>query len=53
MNIQANVVPKITGMIQRALTNSRQFEPLLKEHQLADTLPRELKGINCGIADRK
>lgn len=43
MYIQANVVPKITGMIQRAPINSKQFEPLLKEHQLADTLPRELE----------
>ena len=29
MNIQANVVPKITGMIQRAPINSKQFEPFL------------------------
>ena len=43
MNIQANVVPKVTGMIQRAPINSKQFEPLLKEHQLPDTLPRELE----------
>ena len=43
MNIQANVVPKITGMIQRAPINSKQFEPLLKGHQLADTLPSELE----------
>ena len=39
MNIQANVVPKITGMIQRTPINSKQFEPLFKEHQLADTFP--------------
>ena len=43
MNIQANVVPKITGMIQRAPINCKQFEPLLKEHQLADTFPSELE----------
>ena len=43
MNIKANVVPKITGMIQRAPINSKQFEPLLNEHQLGDTLPRELE----------
>jgi len=43
MNIQANVVPKITGMIQRAPINSKQFEPFLKDHQLADTLPSELE----------
>ena len=43
MYIQANVVPKITGMIQRAHINSKQFEPLLKKHQLADTLPSELE----------
>ena len=42
MNIQANVVPKITGMIQRIRINSKQFEPLLKEHQLADSLPNAL-----------
>ena len=41
MNIQANVVPKITGMIQRAPINSKQFEPLLKDLQLADTFPSE------------
>ena len=43
MNIQANVVPKITGMIQRAPINSEQFESLVKEYQLADTLPNELE----------
>lgn len=43
MNIQANVVPKITGMIQRAPISSKQFEPLFKEHQLADTFPSELE----------
>lgn len=43
MNIQANVVPKISGMIQRAPINSKQFEPFFKEHQLADTLPSELE----------
>ena len=43
MNIQANLVPKITGMIQRAPINCKQFEPLLKEHQLADTFPSELE----------
>ena len=43
MNIQANVVPKITGMIQRAPFNCKHFEPLLKEHQLADTFPSELE----------
>ena len=43
MNIQANVVPKITGMIQRAPVNSEQFEPLVRGHALADTLPNELE----------
>ena len=43
MNIKANAVPKITGMIHRAPIKSKQFEHLLKEHQLADTLPRELE----------
>ena len=43
MNIQANIDPKITGMIQRASINSKQLEPLLKDHQLADTLPSELE----------
>ena len=43
MNIQADVVPKITRMIQTAPINSKQFKPLLKEHQLADTLPSELE----------
>ena len=43
MYIQANVVPKITGMIQRAPINSEQFESLVKEYQLADTLPNELE----------
>lgn len=43
MNIQANVVPKITGMIQRATINSKQFEPFLKDHHLADTFPSELE----------
>ena len=43
MNIQANIVPKITRMIKRAPINSKQFEPLLKDHQLADTLPSELE----------
>ena len=45
-DIQANFVPKITGMIQRALINriySKQFESLVKEYQLADTLPNELE----------
>ena len=49
MNIQANVVPKITGMIQRASINSKQFEPLLKKHQLADTLPSELEISNVEL----
>ena len=43
INNQANVVSKITEMIQRASINSKQFEPLLKDHQLADTLPSELQ----------
>ena len=43
MNIQANVVPKITGMIQRAPVNSEQFDPLFRGHELADTLPDELE----------
>ena len=43
MDIQANVVPKITGMIQRAPINSEQFKSLVKEYQLADTLPNELE----------
>ena len=43
MNIQANVVPKITGLIQRAPINCKRFEPLLKEHQLAHSLPSELE----------
>lgn len=43
INIQANIDPKITGMIQRASINSKQLEPLLKDHQLADTLPSELE----------
>ena len=38
MEIRANVVPKITGMIQRVPINSEQLEPLIKEHQLADSL---------------
>lgn len=43
MNIQANVVPKITGMIQKAPVNSEQFDPLVRGHELADTLPNELE----------
>ena len=43
MNIQANVVPKITGMIQRAPAHSEQFELLVRGHELADTLPNELE----------
>jgi len=43
MDIQANVVPKITGIIQRASINSEQFESLVKEYQLAGTLPNELE----------
>ena len=43
MNTQANVVPKITGMTQRAPINSKQLKALLKEHELADTHPRELE----------
>ena len=38
LEIRANVVPKITGMIQRVPINSEQLEPLIKEHQLADSL---------------
>ena len=30
-------------MIQRIRINSNQFEPLLKEHQLADSLPSALE----------
>ena len=45
MNIQANAVPKITEMIQRVPIYSKQFEPLLKEHQfaVADSLPSKLE----------
>ena len=46
VDIQANVVPKITGMIQRAPINPiycKQFESLVKEYQVADTLPNELE----------
>ena len=49
MDIQANVVPKITGMIQRAPINSKQFEFLAKEYQLADTLPNELEMSNVEL----
>ena len=55
MDIGANVVPKITGMIQGAPINSEQFEPLVKEYQLVDTLPNEstVKLLNCGIVHWK
>ena len=46
VDIQANVVPKITGMSQRAPINpiySEQFESLVKEYRLPDTCPNELE----------
>ena len=50
VDIQANVVPKITGMIQRAPINSKQFEFLAtKEYQLAGTLPNELEMSNVEL----
>ena len=47
MNIQSNIVPKITGMIQKAPINSKQFEPLLKDNQLA--LPSELEVVTVQL----
>ena len=43
MGIRANVVRKVTGMIQRVPINYEQLGPLLTEHQLADYLPKELE----------
>ncbi len=49
MNIQANVVPNITGMIQRAPVNSEQVDPLVRGHELADTLPNELEVLSVEL----
>ena len=46
---QANVVPKITGTIQRAPINSKQFEFLAKEYQHAVTLPNGLEMSNVEL----
>ena len=49
VDIQANVVPKITGMIQRAPIDSKQFEFPAKEYQLADSLPNKLEMSNVEL----
>ena len=43
MEIRANVVLKITGMMQRMPINSERLGPLIKDYQLADSLPNELE----------
>ena len=43
IEIRANLVSKITGMIQRMLINSELLGPLIKDYQLAASLPKELE----------
>ena len=43
MEIRANVVPKITGMIQRMPINSEQLGPFIRDYHLSDSLRKELE----------
>ena len=47
MKIKANVVPNVTGTIERRPINSKAMKETLKQYELADTLP--VKAENCNI----
>ena len=39
LHLRVNVVPKITGTLQRACFDTKEIEPLLKDIPLADSIP--------------
>ena len=47
MKIKANVVPNITGTIERTPFRSETIKQTLKQYELADTIP--MKKESCSI----